>query len=137
LLHVFISGLKLNEVLNRGAYLMPLGNDRFVLGSTFDNDAVDEICTNEAKEDLLGRIEKFVKADVRVESQFAGIRPAVQDRRPIIGTHPEFRQLHIINGMGSKAVLLSPWLAEKLLEHIENEAEIPKEVSINRFVNKD
>ncbi|HET6990093.1 MAG TPA: FAD-dependent oxidoreductase, partial [Bacteroidia bacterium] len=109
LLHVFIPGLQLKEVLNRGAYLMPLGNDRFVLGSTFDNDAVDEISTQAAKEELLNRLGKFVKADARVESQFAGIRPAVQDRRPIIGKHPDFPQLSIINGMGSKAVLLSPW----------------------------
>jgi glycine oxidase len=133
LLHVHIPGLKLNDVLNRGAYLSPLGNERFVLGSTFDNDAVDEVCTVAAKADLLSRMEKFIKADVRVESQFAGIRPAVQDRRPIIGKHPEFSQLSIMNGMGSKAVLLSPWLAEKLMEHIETGMELPKEVDVKRF----
>lgn len=133
LLHVHIPGLQLKDVLNRGAYLLPLGNELFVLGSTFDNDVVDEIPTELAEKDLLERLSKFVKAEVKIVSRYAGIRPAVQDRRPIIGKHPDFSQLSIINGMGSKAVLLSPWLAEKLVEHIENEREVPEEVCITRF----
>jgi glycine/D-amino acid oxidase-like deaminating enzyme len=133
LLHVHIPDFSLTEVLNRGCYLLPLGNDRFVLGSTFDNDAVDEKITAAAKEDLLSRVQKFLRIPIRVESQFAGIRPAVQDRRPVVGTHPEFRNLSILNGMGSKAVLLSPWLAERLVENIENGKALPMEVDVERF----
>ena len=33
---------------------------------------------------------------------FAGIRPATKDRRPFIGTHPEFKNIGIFNGLGSK-----------------------------------
>ena len=133
LLHVHIPGLTLTDVLNRGAYLLPLGNELFVLGSTFDNDDVDEIPTESAVTDLLSRLEKFVKIPVKVVSQYAGIRPAVQDRRPIIGKHPHHPRISLMNGMGSKAVLLCPWLAVKLVEHIENEGEIPAEVNIGRF----
>ena len=133
LLHVYIPGLPLTEVLNRGCYLLPLGNERFVLGSTFDNDAVDEKITVAAKEDLLARAQKFLRIPIRVESQFVGIRPAVQDRRPVAGTHPQFRNVSILNGMGSKAVLLSPWLAERLAEHIERGEALPAEVDAGRF----
>jgi glycine oxidase len=133
LLHVHIPDFQLTEVLNRGCYLLPLGNERFVLGSTFDNDAVDEKITAAAKEDLLARVQKFLHVPVRVESQFAGIRPAVQDRRPVVGTHPEFKNISILNGMGSKAVLLSPWLAERLVEHLENGEALPAEVDAKRF----
>ncbi len=133
LLHVYIPGLQLTEVINRGCYLLPLGNERFVLGSTFDNDVVDEIPTKNAEEDLLVRVQKFLSLPVRIESRFAGIRPAVQDRRPIIGTHPEHKRISIINGMGSKAVLLSPWLAEKLVGSIERGEVLPVEVGIGRF----
>ena len=133
LLHVRIPGLMLTEVLNRGAYLLPLGNEQFILGSTFDNDAVDELPTKIAEGDLLARLKKFVNVPVQVEKQFAGIRPAVQDRRPIIGRHPKFPQLSIINGMGSKAVLLSPWLSEKLISNIEEGTPIAIEIRIERF----
>jgi glycine/D-amino acid oxidase-like deaminating enzyme len=133
LLHVHIPGLALTEVLNRGAYLLPLGNELFVLGSTFDNDEVNEIPTEAAITDLLSRLQKFVKTSVKIVSHYAGIRPAVQDRRPVIGTHPEHKRVSMMNGMGSKAVLLCPWLAEKLVEHIENQEELPKEVDLRRF----
>lgn len=133
LLHAHIPGLALTEVLNRGAYLLPLSEEKFVLGSTFDNDDVDEIPTEAAVADLLSRLSKFVKAPVKVIAHYAGIRPAVQDRRPVIGKHPQFKRVSMMNGMGSKAVLLCPWLAEKLVEHIENEQEIPKEVDLGRF----
>ncbi|CAN5155614.1 FAD-dependent oxidoreductase [soil metagenome] len=135
LLHVYIPGLQLTEVINRGCYLLPLGNERFVLGSTFDNDVVDEIPTKNAEEDLLNRLQKFLTLPIRIESRFAGIRPAVQDRRPIIGTHPQHKNISIINGMGSKAVLLSPWLAEKLVGNIERGEEIVEEVNVVRFSN--
>ncbi|CAN5856470.1 FAD-dependent oxidoreductase [soil metagenome] len=133
LLHVHIPGLALTDVINRGAYLLPLGHEKFVLGSTFDNDEVDEIPTESAVADLLSRLEKFVKAPVKILGHYAGIRPAVQDRRPIIGTHPQFRNVSMMNGMGSKAVLLCPWLGEKLVEHIEDEEELPGEVDLKRF----
>lgn len=133
LLHVHIPGLALTDVLNRGAYLLPLGNELFVLGSTFDNDEVNEIPTEAAVTDLLARLQKFVKIPVKVVSHYAGIRPAVQDRRPIIGKHPKHNRISMMNGMGSKAVLLCPWLAERLVEHVENQMELPKEVDLGRF----
>ena len=98
-----------------------------------DNDVVDEKPTQAAEDDLLNRVKKFVSLPIYVENRLAGIRPAVQDRRPIIGTHPNFPQLSIINGMGSKAVLLAPLLSEILINHIENGLPIPVEVAINRF----
>jgi glycine oxidase len=136
LLHVHIPGLQLTEVLNRGCYLLPLGNERFVLGSTFDNDDVDEIPTKKAEEELLGRLQKFLTLPVQVEGHYAGIRPAVQDRRPVIGTHPQHRNISLMNGMGSKAVLLSPWLGERLVEYIEMNIRLSEEVAVARFFSK-
>ncbi len=133
LLHVYIPGLKTTEILSKNCSLLPIGNERFILGSTFDNDVVDEKPTQAAEDDLLNRVKKFVSLPIYVENRLAGIRPAVQDRRPIIGTHPNFPQLSIINGMGSKAVLLAPLLSEILINHIENGLPIPVEVAINRF----
>jgi glycine/D-amino acid oxidase-like deaminating enzyme len=137
LLHVQIPGLPLTDVLNRGAYLLPLGNGNFVLGSTFDNDEVNEIPTKAAEEDLLSRLQKFVKTPVKIHAHYAGIRPAVQDRRPIIGKHPQHNRISMMNGMGSKAVLLCPWLAERLVEHIEDQVKLPKEVDLGRFAEND
>ena len=47
----------------------------------------------------------------------AGVRPAVKDRKPLIGPHPKEKNVWIFNGMGSRAILMTPYLAENLVEH--------------------
>ncbi|NNC69515.1 MAG: FAD-dependent oxidoreductase, partial [Flavobacteriaceae bacterium] len=63
----------------------------------------------------------------------AGIRPTVKDRRPLVGIHPEKKQLAVLNGLGTRGVLLAPKMARLLYEALENRMDVPKEVSINRF----
>ncbi|HLG02544.1 MAG TPA: FAD-dependent oxidoreductase [Bacteroidia bacterium] len=134
-LQVRIPGLHSEAILNRGVYLLPLSGEEFICGATYEQGIADEDCTEEAREDLISKLKKFVTAEIKVVRQFAGIRPAVIDRRPIAGRHPEFPQLAVLNGFGSKAVLLAPWLADKLVEHLENGAALPAEVDVARFSN--
>jgi hypothetical protein len=49
----------------------------------------------------------------------AGIRPSVRDRRPLIGIHPEFPNVSIFNGLGTKGVTLAPFFAKELVEHLD------------------
>jgi glycine oxidase len=132
-LHVRIDNFPINDVINRGVYLLPVGNDRFICGATYAEEGNEEI-TEKAREELLAKLKKFILAPIEVENQFAGIRPAVIDRRPLAGSHPDFPQLVLFNGFGSKAVLLAPWLAEKLIDHLETGVELPAEVDLTRFV---
>ena len=53
------------------------------------------------------------------------------DRKPLIGEHPIIKNLYIINGMGSKAVLMAPLLIHELLQN-----KIDASVEIRRFSNK-
>ncbi|MBI3511758.1 MAG: FAD-dependent oxidoreductase [Bacteroidetes bacterium] len=134
LLHVHIPGFSTDDIFSRGCSLLPLGNELFILGSTFDNDAVNETSTENAIEELISKAKKFISAEIKVVSRYAGIRPAMQDRRPVIGIHTEISQLGILNGMGSKAVFLAPWLSEQLVLQMEEGKELPVEVSVGRFL---
>jgi glycine/D-amino acid oxidase-like deaminating enzyme len=134
-LHVHIPGLKTSDIINRGVYLLPQGEDLFTAGATFENDIDDETNTAAAEEELLGKLHKFIRVPIRVESRYAGIRPAVKDRRPLLGVHPVFSPLAVFNGLGSKGVLLAPWLAEQLVLHLEEGNALPEEVRAGRFAN--
>ncbi|HTL81309.1 MAG TPA: FAD-dependent oxidoreductase [Bacteroidia bacterium] len=134
LLHVHIPGLKCEEILSRGVSLIPLGNERFILSGTFGNDQDDERLTEEGKEELLEKVKKFISLPITVENQLAGVRPATQDRRSVVGIHPLHLQVSIINGTGSRAVLLTPFLSEKLCDAIYEGKEIPVEVNVRRFL---
>ena len=49
---------------------------------------------------------------------FAGVRPTVKDRRPLVGTHSGLNSIHILNGLGTRGVMLGPYLANQLFQQI-------------------
>ena len=63
----------------------------------------------------------------------AGIRPTTIDRRPIIGSHPNYKNIYVFNGLGSRGILLAPTLSCWLYNHIYKRSLISKEVDIKRF----
>lgn len=68
--------------------------------------------------------------------QLAGIRPTVTDRRPLVGQHPKFSNLYILNGFGSRGVMIAPFASEQLLNSIEKGDEIHPNMNISRFTKK-
>lgn len=62
----------------------------------------------------------------------AGIRPTVKDRRPLVGVHPKYKNLFILNGLGTHGALLAPYTATSLYDFIENGKMIDKEMNITR-----
>ncbi|MFL2623860.1 MAG: FAD-dependent oxidoreductase [Flavobacteriaceae bacterium] len=65
--------------------------------------------------------------------QRAGIRPTVIDRRPLVGQHRVHKNLYILNGLGSRGVLVAPTVAKNLIDFIEDEIQLSKDIDINRF----
>jgi glycine oxidase len=125
--------LNLNCILNSSVFVLPLGNDLFKVGATYDwEDKTNE--TSEAgKQELLDRINELLDCDFEIIEHFAGIRPTVKDRRPLVGTHHQYQNLHILNGLGTRGVMLGPSLANDLYNHIENEIPLDQNIDIIRF----
>lgn len=134
-LHVHIPGLRLTNIVNRGVYLLPQGEELFTAGATFENGKDNEDTDAAAEEELLGKLKKFIRVPVRVESRYAGVRPAVKDRRPLLGKHPRYAQLFVFNGFGSKGVFFAPWLAKRMTDLMEEGLALPADVSIERFAD--
>ena len=85
------------------------------------------------KSELIDKLCKILKIPFDVIDHQAGIRPTVIDRRPIIGLHPEFQQIGIFNGMGTKAVMIAPYFAREFYNYLEGSCSLHKEVCIERF----
>ena len=120
-------------ILNRGLFVLPIENGYCKVGSTYDwKDRSWEV-TEKGALALKERLNVFFKKHYKVKSQVAGIRPATLDRRPFIGTHPEFDRLKIFNGFGTKGVSLMPYFSEKFCNFLSNGKELPEEVNINRY----
>ena len=120
-------------VLNKGAYAVPLGNGQLRVGATYRWPPFAAGTTPEARQELSQRLQDMTELPFRVTGQRAGVRPAVRDRKPLLGTHPAIPGLHIFNGFGSKGVMLAPRLAQLLADWLEHGQELWPEVHIQRY----
>jgi glycine oxidase len=121
-------------IYNKGVYVLPLmGGEGLRVGATYDWRQVDETCTAAAKAELTHKMGQVIRGPLEVTAHYAGIRPAVRDRRPLIGTHPDQPRLHIFNGLGSKGVMMAPYLARHFAEVLDGEKQLQKEVNISRY----
>ena len=128
---VSIPGLELPHILHRGVFLLPLGTGLFRVGSTFKWNEVWDGPSEEARNWLLARVEELVQRPVELLGQEAGVRPASRDRRPLLGLIGPHEAL--FNGLGARGVLLAPWSAGHLLDHLFDGLPVDPEVDLRRF----
>ncbi len=135
LLRVKIQDLPMNESLNRKCFVFPLENQEFKIGSTYNWDVDNTDFTEEAKQTILDNLKSITDSDAEVVSREAGVRPTVEDRRPVFGPHPDHSNLMIANGLGSKGYLLAPILMKEFVDYLLNGKELNAEVKVERFNN--
>lgn len=132
-LDVKLDGMNDSVAVSNNLVLIP-HKTNYKLGSTYSWDKMDEELSDTAKEDLLLKCKKITTKIPEVISQKAAIRPTTTDRRPFLGLHPEYKQLAIFNGMGTKSVMFCPFLAQKFADFLINSSEFPSEVDIKRHL---
>jgi glycine oxidase len=128
--------LVLDVIINTSIFILPLGNDLFKVGATYNWKDKTDLPTEEGKTELLERINEIITCDFEIVSHFAGVRPTVRDRRPLVGTHPIHKSLHILNGLGTRGVMLGPSMAKALFNLIECKIPLDTEIDIKRFESK-
>lgn len=132
-LEVECAGLSAAQVLNRGAYVVPVGAGRFRVGATYRWPPFAEGPTAGGRAELAARLAVMTDQPFAVVGQRAGVRPAVRDRLPLLGPHPAVPAISFCGGYGSKGVLLAPRLAGLLADWLEGRADIWPEISLQRY----
>jgi glycine oxidase len=133
ILTVEIKDLNLpDKIIQKGVYIIPIQKDIYKIGSSYEWNNISETPTEKTKNQIIDSLSKIIRLDVNILTHEAGIRPSVVDRKPIVGYHPVYKNLGILNGLGSKGVLVSPYLSYLLLNN-----SFSFDISINRFLKKD
>jgi len=128
--------LNLDVIVNTSVFILPMGNGFFKVGATYNWKDKTDLPTEEGKKELVERIKEIINCDFEIVSHFGGVRPTVRDRRPIIGTHNKYPSLHILNGLGTRGVMLGPAMAKDLFYYIENKTSLDPVIDIVRFYKK-
>lgn len=132
-LDVTCAGLSAAQVLNRGAYVLPLGVGTFRVGATYRWPPFAEGPTPAGEAELTGRLAALTDQPFAVVASRAGVRPAVCDRRPLLGAHPALPWLSFCGGYGSKGVMLAPRMAALLADWLAGKAELWPEADLKRY----
>ena len=122
-------------ILNKKVFVLPVGNQRFKIGSTYEWNDLSELPSEPGKLSIIERFENLLNVEYSIENHWAGIRPTVSDRRPVLGFHPENKNIAVFNGLGTKGVMLTPYFAKEMLMLLTfNNYSVSKEVQVERFL---
>lgn len=135
-LEIEVPGLALDVIIKASVFLLPLGDHRYKVGATYKWKDKTNIPTQASREELEQKLRTFLTRPYKVLKHLAGVRPTVTDRHPLIGKHPEHDKLFVLNGLGSRGVMLAPYLSMLLFDHITKKEPLEREINIERFLKK-
>ena len=125
--------LNIDFGIKSSVFIIPLEKDLYAVGATYNWTDKSNIPTEEGKQELINKLKTFLECDFEVVQHLAGIRPTVKDRRPLVGQHAEYQNLYVLNGLGTRGVMIAPYVAQKLYQFIENNTPLDSEINISRF----
>lgn len=132
-LTIHAPGLNVDFLIKSTLFVLPLGEDMYKVGATFNWKDKTSIPSQEGRKELIDKLKKVIQTPYTIIDHSAGIRPTVKDRRPLVGIHPKHPQLAILNGLGTRGVMLAPSMAKQLYNLLEEGIDLDPEINCNRF----
>jgi glycine/D-amino acid oxidase-like deaminating enzyme len=105
------------RLISAGAWLVPIGNDCYKIGATYEWDHLDQDPTPAGRTWLESAATRLGGTAFSVVGHHAGIRPIVRKSQPIIGRESQSQSI-VFNGLGSKGALYAPACARSLVAHL-------------------
>ncbi len=118
-------------ILNGGKWLLPLNEYRCLAGATFSWDPLNHEPSERGKNEILNGLRSFTHLNFKVLNHVAGIRPAMDNTRPVIEQHLRFPALVIFNGLGAKGALIAPDCSRILADNLRRMVNFGKNVCTN------
>ena len=96
--------------------LTSIQKDLFWIGSNYLWEFPDDNQPNNSGTQTELLLKTWLKVPFKIADHKASVRPANIERRPFIGFHPAYKNIGILNGMGTKGCSLAPFFAKQLTE---------------------
>ncbi|WP_369048608.1 NAD(P)/FAD-dependent oxidoreductase [Tenacibaculum sp. UWU-22] len=133
LLTIYAPDLQINFLLKSAVFVLPIEKDIYKVGATFNWKDKTVAPTEDGKNELIEKLKKVLTVPYKIIEQTAGIRPTVKDRRPLVGVHLKHPQLAVLNGLGTRGVMIAPTVAKNLYNHLEKNEKLDLDIDIKRF----
>ena len=133
------SPLPFNHAVSALGYVASLDTADFVFGSTFEHQFTDEDPDKKGVRYLTEHLKRILpeySKHVVLQSMWAGTRASTPNRMPIIGEHPQEKNMYVFTGLAAKGLLYSGYLAKLFTLFLLEQTPLPKEISIERLDKK-
>ncbi|PZP48084.1 MAG: FAD-dependent oxidoreductase [Pseudopedobacter saltans] len=122
-------------IYKQGLSLVPWDKEKqlFWIGSTYTWKYDDVLPTKDFSEKVKFQLDNWLKLPYKIVDHFAAERPANVERRPFVGLHPQFPNIGILNGMGTKGCSLAPFFAKEIVDLLLSGKPINPLADVGRF----
>lgn len=122
-------------IINRGVYAVRQQDGSYKIGATYEAKDLSASISEKGRSELEEKFQEIFLLPYTVVGQAWGLRPTSPDRRPIVGEHPEWKNVLVFNGLGTKGVSLAPFTANLLSEFLLHgiRSAIYAAVDVNRY----
>lgn len=130
-----IPGFPIIEAIHKKIVLIPQGEHVFICGATYFWDDLSFNPSDMGRMELEQAIDEILgdRYSYEILDHRAGVRPSISDRRPVVGWHPKYMDIGILNGFGSMGLMVGPAAAKNLLDNLQTGNAILPDWDINRF----
>ena len=127
------AGIPSTHIFKKGMMLTSVEEGIFWIGSNYLWDFTDDKPSEQFRKQTNFLLKNWLKVPFKIVDHKASVRPANIERRPFVGFHPVYKNIGILNGMGTKGCSLAPFFAKQLADHIITGKEILPDADIRRF----
>ncbi|MBO9659835.1 MAG: FAD-binding oxidoreductase [Chitinophagaceae bacterium] len=129
-----IPGLPDHNIYKKSLLMVPLAEkDIFWIGASYVWNFDDASPTQAFRDSTENALKNWLKIPFKIIEHRSALRPATLERRPFVGTHPQFPSVGILNGMGTKGCSLGPYFAKQLTDFLLFDLPIAKDADVKRF----
>jgi glycine oxidase len=111
MLELEIPGLKTQRVLYGRHFLIPLGQERYLCGATYDRQDLVSRSTAAGLAELESGLRALLRVPYQITGRRNGLRPNVLGHQALWQQHPQEARLWRLNGLGSKGAWTAPGLS--------------------------
>ena len=104
--------LPADSVLKNNITICPLPDGTFWVGSNYEWNPTDCEPTESIRNEFEGYLNGFLNVPYQVLAHHAAIRPTMKDRQILTLIHPDFPNVAMFNGLGTKGTSLAPYWAK-------------------------
>lgn len=130
---IVLNNTEIHQAWHKAIFALPIGNGKVKIGASYAHDVLEDISSEEGKSFLIQKLKQFYSGPYTILSHKGGVRPNISDRKPILGQVKQ--NTYVFNGMGSRGVLMLPYLGELMLKHLQGADTIPSRWNLERFIS--